>query len=180
MSETTQPPELVEVPPSGGDEAISAVEVAAIEQAIAERDGERLKTLVSPLDDPGMADLIGALAAESRVAFVELLGRDFRPEVLSELEWGVKEQIVEDLPNATIAEAVQQLDTDDAVYLIEDLEQADQDEILAQLPADERATIERSLDYPEEFGRPPHAGRCHRRAAVLDGRTGHRSHARNG
>ena len=150
MSETMQLPELAEVPPSGGDEAISAVEVAAIGQAIAERDADRLKTLVSPLDDPGMADLIGLLPAESRVAFVELLGRDFRPEVFSELEWGVKEQIVEDLPNATIAEAVQQLDTDDAVYLIEDLEQADQDEILARLPADERATIERSLDFPEE------------------------------
>lgn len=150
MSDDSQSPELAEVPPGGSDEDISAVEVAAIEQAIAERDAGRLKALVSPLDDPGMADLIGLLPAESRVTFVELLGRDFRPEVLSELEWGVKEQIVEDLPNATIAEAVQQLDTDDAVYLIEDLGAADQEEILAQLPADERANIERSLDYPEE------------------------------
>ena len=133
--------------PRGPD---SPVDVAAIEAAIETRDAERLKALVAPLDDPDMADLIGLLPPESRVRLVELLGRDFRPEVLSELEWGVKEQIVEDLPNATLAEAVQQLDTDDAVYLIEDLEEADQEEILARLPADERATIERSLDYPEE------------------------------
>jgi magnesium transporter len=126
------------------------IDMGAVEAAIDAGDSERLKSLVSPLDDPDMADLIGLLPPESRVRLVELLGRDFRPEVLSELEWGVKEQIVEDLPNATLAEAVQQLDTDDAVYLIEDLEAADQEEILARLPADERATLERSLEFPEE------------------------------
>lgn len=150
MSDASPPPELPEVPSAGPGAVISTAEIAEIEQAIEARDAERLKTLVSPLDDPGMADLIGLLPAESRVAFVELLGRDFRPEVLSELDWGVKDQIVEDLPNETIAEAVQQLDTDDAVYLIEDLKEEDQEAILARLPADERATIERSLDYPEE------------------------------
>ncbi|MEZ5925768.1 MAG: magnesium transporter [Hyphomicrobiaceae bacterium] len=150
MSDPSEPHVHPAAPSGVSEEAVSAVAVAEVEAAIEARDSARLKALVSPLDDPDMADLIGLLAADSRVAFVELLGRDFRPEVLSELAWGVKEQIVEDLPNATLADAVQHLDTDDAVYLIEDLEEADQAEILARLPADERATIERSLDYPEE------------------------------
>ena len=59
-------------------------------------------------------------------------------------------EIVDNLPNAQIAQAVQELDSDDAVYILEDLEQEDQDEILAQLPFTERIRLRRSLDYPEE------------------------------
>ena len=59
-------------------------------------------------------------------------------------------EIVDNLPNAQIAQAVQELDSDDAVYILEDLEKEDQDEILSQLPFTERIRLRRSLDYPEE------------------------------
>ncbi|TGV57587.1 magnesium transporter, partial [Mesorhizobium sp. M2D.F.Ca.ET.160.01.1.1] len=58
--------------------------------------------------------------------------------------------IVDHLPTAQIAQAVQELDSDDAVYILEDLEPEDQDEILSQLPFTERIRLRRSLDYPEE------------------------------
>ena len=48
-------------------------------------------------------------------------------------------------------QAVQELDSDDAVYILEDLDQEDQDEILAQLPFTERIRLRRALDYPEEI-----------------------------
>ena len=47
-------------------------------------------------------------------------------------------------------EALQTLDSDDAVYILEDLEEEDQAEILAQLPFTERIRLRRSLDYPED------------------------------
>jgi magnesium transporter len=59
-------------------------------------------------------------------------------------------QIVDQLPNEQIAEAVQELDSDDAVYILEDLDEEDQEEILAQLPFTERIRLRRALDYPEE------------------------------
>ncbi|MGB6428698.1 MAG: magnesium transporter, partial [Methyloceanibacter sp.] len=49
-----------------------------------------------------------------------------------------------------VAEALQQLDSDEAVYLIEDLDKEDQTEILAKLPYFERVALQRSLEYPED------------------------------
>ena len=54
------------------------------------------------------------------------------------------------MPTEQVAEALQQLDSDDAVYLIEDLDKEDQSDILAQLPSFERAALERSLEYPDD------------------------------
>ncbi|MEO1399293.1 MAG: magnesium transporter, partial [Pseudomonadota bacterium] len=49
-----------------------------------------------------------------------------------------------------VAQAVRELDSDDAVYILEDLENADREEILAQIPFQERIRLRRSLDYPED------------------------------
>jgi magnesium transporter len=54
------------------------------------------------------------------------------------------------MPSAQVAEALQQLDSDDAVYVIEDLDKEEQSDILAKLPSFERAALERSLEYPED------------------------------
>ena len=69
---------------------------------------------------------------------------------LTEVDEAIRLDIVDNLPNEQIAEAVQELDSDDAVYILEDLDQEDQDEILAQLPFTERIRLRRALDYPEE------------------------------
>ena len=111
-------------------------------------------------------------------SLVDLLGTDFDFSSLTEVDEAIRLEIVDNLPNAQIAKAVQELDSDDAVYILEDLDQEDQDEILAQLPFTERIRLRRSLDYPEELRRPPHADGVRRRAAVLDGRPDDRLHAR--
>ncbi len=132
------------------DEAWQSTElVAAIEAAVASGDGERLKGLVAPFEDADFAAILSLLGPDDRVGLIGLLGADFPLSVLSELEWSVKEQLIEALPNAQVAEAIRELESDDAVYLLEDLEKADQTEILSQIPAADRATLERSLEYPE-------------------------------
>src|SRR5690606_26497227 len=75
---------------------------------------------------------------------------DFDFTALTEVDEAIRLDIVGNLPNAQIAQAVQELDSDDAVYILEDLDQEDQDDILAQLPFTERIRLRRSLDYPEE------------------------------
>ncbi len=122
----------------------------AIAEALAARDGGRIRSLVVGMQAPDLADLIELLEAPERVELVETLGASFDPEALSELEEGVRDQLLRDLPHATVAKAVAELETDDAAYVLESLEAADRQAILAQIPTVDRAALERNLEYPEE------------------------------
>jgi magnesium transporter len=137
---------------STGERAIQPMsELApAIAEALAARDGGRIRSLVVGMQAPDLADLIELLEAPERVELVETLGASFDPEALSELEEGVRDQLLRDLPHATVAKAVAELETDDAAYVLESLEAADRQAILAQIPTLDRAALERNLEYPEE------------------------------
>jgi len=124
--------------------------LAHIGAAIADRDTITLKRDVADLHQSELGDLLEALLPEQRRALVDLLGNDFDFSALTEVDEAIRLEIVDYLPNAQIAKAVQELDSDDAVYILEDLDEEDQNEILAQLPFTERIRLRRSLDYPEE------------------------------
>ena len=124
--------------------------LAHIGAAIADRDTLTLKEDVGALHQSEVGDLLEALMPEQRRALVELMGADFDFTALTEVDDAIRLDIVDNLPNEQIAQAVQELDSDDAVYILEDLDQEDQDEILAQLPFTERIRLRRALDYPEE------------------------------
>ena len=124
--------------------------LATIGAAIADRDILTLKKQIEGLHQSELGHLLEALIPEQRLALVELLGTDFDFGALTEVDEAIRMEIVDQLPNAQIAQAVQELDSDDAVYILEDLDQEDQDDILAQLPFTERVRLRRSLDYPEE------------------------------
>ncbi|CAN7590940.1 magnesium transporter [Mesorhizobium caraganae] len=134
----------------GEDGAVLSSFLAQIGAAIADRDTLTLKREVDDLHQSELGDLLEALHPEQRRALVELLGADFDFSSLTEVDEAIRMEIVDNLPNAQIAQAVQELDSDDAVYILEDLEKEDQDEILSQLPFTERIRLRRSLDYPEE------------------------------
>lgn len=124
--------------------------LAQVGAAIADRDTLALKRYVEDLHQSELGDLLEALQPEQRRVLVELLGSDFDFSSLTEVDEAIRLEIVDQLPNAQIAQAVQELDSDDAVYILEDLDQEDQDEILSQLPFTERIRLRRSLDYPDE------------------------------
>ncbi|TYR35199.1 magnesium transporter [Mesorhizobium microcysteis] len=132
------------------DGAIRASFLAHIGAAIADRDTLTLKQDVGALHQSEVGDLIEALLPEQRQALVELMGSDFDFTALTEVDDAIRMDIVDAMPNEQIAQAVQELDSDDAVYILEDLDEEDQEEILAQLPFTERIRLRRSLDYPEE------------------------------
>ncbi|ANT52386.1 magnesium transporter [Mesorhizobium amorphae] len=134
----------------GEDGAVQSSFLAHVGAAIADRDTLTLKREVGDLHQSELGDLLEALHPEQRRALVELLGADFDFSALTEVDEAIRLDIVDNLPNAQIAQAVQELDSDDAVYILEDLDQEDQDEILSQLPFTERIRLRRSLDYPEE------------------------------
>jgi magnesium transporter len=132
------------------DGVIRSSFLAQVGAAIADRDILALKRDVGGLHQSELGDLLEALLPEQRRALVELLGSDFDFSALTEVDEAIRLAIVDNLPNAQIAQAVQELDSDDAVYILEDLDQEDQDEILSRLPFTERIRLRRALDYPEE------------------------------
>ncbi|MGH6763174.1 MAG: magnesium transporter [Phyllobacterium sp.] len=134
----------------GADDAISSSFLAKVGAAIADRDTLALRNLVGNLHESEMGDLLEALQPEQRRALISLLGENFDFAALTEVDEVIRLEIVDALPNEQIAEAVQDLDSDDAVYILEDLDQEDQDEILSKLPFVERIRLRRSLSYPEE------------------------------
>ena len=117
--------------------------------AIADRDVIFLRQHVARLHESELGDLIEAIQPDQRHAMIRLLGDDFDMTALTEVDETIRLQIVGHLPNAQIAAAIGDLDSDDAVYILEDLDQEDRDEILEQLPFTERVRLRRALDYPE-------------------------------
>jgi len=142
------PPEGLEIYDHDG--VIRSDYLARIGAAIADRDVLFLKQHVAGLHESELGDLIESLQPEQRHALVRLLGDDFDFTALTEVDEAIRLDIVEDLPNDKIAEALGELDSDDAVYILEDMDEKDQQEILSKLPFTERIRLRRSLKYPED------------------------------
>ena len=124
--------------------------VAVVLAAIERRDREGLRELVGHLHESDLAGLIEAIEPDQRAALIAIMGRDFDFNALTEIDENIREEILDDLPNAAVALYVQDLENDDAVALLEDLDQQDRQEILDALPPIDRAAIKRSLDFPED------------------------------
>ncbi|MER0238223.1 magnesium transporter [Fulvimarina sp. MAC8] len=121
-----------------------------IEALVEAGDAATLKSLVEPLHESELGDILETLDAEPRQGLVSLLGEDFDYAALTEVDEAIRLSIVEAMPNPQIAAALGELDSDDAVYILEDIEEEDRKEILAALPFRERMRLRRSLEYPEE------------------------------
>jgi magnesium transporter len=152
--------------PAAGTEAVEALEtpeddvytedgalrpefVERVVAAIEAGDREALVAEVDELHESELGDLLESIIQEHRRQLVLLLGDDFDFSALTEVDEAIRLEIVEALPNASIAKALGELDSDDAVYILEDLEPEDQEDILGQLPFIERIRLRRSLSYPE-------------------------------
>jgi len=124
--------------------------VRNVSDALGALDHERVRRHVADLRAPDVADLIEHLAANERVGFVQALGSDIDYEIFSELDEAVRDQLSDELPNAFLARAVTELDSDDAAYVLENLEPEDRHEVLSQLNSNDRSALLRNLEYPDE------------------------------
>src|SRR5262245_4854177 len=123
--------------------------VEQVGEAVVAGGSSAVRKLVGGLHEGDLGSVIEALDPELRPRLVELMGRAFDFTALTQVDDTVREEILEELPTATVAEGVRELDSDDAVAILEDLPADEQAEILEQLPAIERIALRRSLDYPE-------------------------------
>ena len=122
----------------------------ATRQAMAAGEAEAVRETLEGLHESEVGDILQALEEEERDSLVALAGDAFDFAALTEVDEAVRLGIVDNLPNEKVAEAVRDLDSDDAVYILEDLESEEREEILAQIPFQERIRLRRSLDYPEQ------------------------------
>jgi magnesium transporter len=133
----------------------------ATREALTAGDVTRVRRLVRPLHYSDQADLIERFNPAMRRAYIEIMRGRLDPEVLTELDESVREEVVEQLGAEETAAAVSELDTDDAVHVLEDLDQDVQQQVLDALSAEDRALVEENLGYPEDS-----AGRLMQRELV--------------
>ncbi|EAS50252.1 Mg/Co/Ni transporter [Aurantimonas manganoxydans SI85-9A1] len=148
---TSDVPEAVA--PSGVYDADGFVDGAFLERVEAAIEGENpayLREEVGRLHESELGDLLEALDNDARQSLVRLMGDEFDYTALTEVDEAIRLSIVDAMPNAQVAEALRELDSDDAVYILEDLDEEDRKEILDRLPFRERIRLRRSLEYPEE------------------------------
>ena len=118
-----------------------------VTSAIEAGDAQRVRVRAGRLHEADLGLLIASLEPELRPKLVEMMGAAFDFAALTEMDDNIREEILAELPNETVAEGVRDLESDDAVSILADLEPEDQAEILEVLPPADRVQLERSLEY---------------------------------
>jgi magnesium transporter len=124
--------------------------VGRVLAAVENRDDALAYKLVEPLHEADIADLFELTPRDKRGPLAISLGDLMSADVLAEVNDFVRDDIIDALPAAQVADMAGQMETDDAVAIIEDMEADEQQAILAELNPEDRAAIEEALSYPEE------------------------------
>ncbi len=148
--------------PAEEDYGLNVSLVEAVLETVAQGSQQQLLSLLEPLHEADIADLLEQISPSEREALLTLWGREIDGEVLSELEEGLRDEVMRDLPDDVLAEAVRDLETDDVVYLVEDLDEPQQEKLLEKLDDADRLAVERALTYDEDS-----AGRLMQREVVV-------------
>ena len=150
-------------PSSDGDllHQLEADRIESILDALHGGQEARVRGLVTLLHAADIADIFERLSPADRERLIDVVGRHLPPDVLSELDETVREDIIERLGAKEVAAVVAELDSDDAVQVIEELDEPERREILDAMPVADRALIEEALTFPEDS-----AGRLMQREVV--------------
>ena len=120
-----------------------------------------VRTLMAELHHADAAGLVERLSADERARVVEILGTDFKPQILSELDETVREHVVECLGVENLAAVIAGMESDDALEVVLELDEDEQQQVLDAIPPGDRTLIEEGLTYPEDS-----AGRLMQREVV--------------
>ncbi|WP_424934185.1 magnesium transporter [Amaricoccus macauensis] len=141
--------ELKQEEASTSDDPVTHELVEAVLAAVEAEDQARLIELLDPLHEADVADLLEQIDRNERRALITLWGHELDGAILSELEEGVRDEIVSELPDEVIVAAVQELETDDIVYIAEDMEAPQKERILKLLDDADRVAVEQILSHDE-------------------------------
>ena len=105
------------------DFALDRVQVDAVRAAVEGGDAAELSNLLDPLHAADIADLLEQVGDADRRALLDLWSGGLDGDVLSELDDGVREEVIDYIKPEVLAEAVRDLESDDVVDLVEDLDE---------------------------------------------------------
>ena len=133
-----------------GSTSLSPDAVHFIYEALESGDSARALNHLHKLYAPDLAELLNQSTTEQRQQIINLIRKEFKSEMLVDLEPSVKDEVLEFLGAEKSAAAIAELDVDDALYVIEDLDKEEREEILEKISDKEvRAELEEGLSYPE-------------------------------
>jgi magnesium transporter len=135
--------------------------VESVVSALVANDEDQARALVGGLHHADMADLLERLDRESRRQLVVAMRSDFNADVLPELVTDVRDEVMDALGFENLAAALDELDSDDAVYVAGKLAPDEREKLLERVPQTTRALIEQGLAYGEDS-----AGRLMQRELV--------------
>ncbi len=124
--------------------------VDEVEDALLQKKKKRVKKLVVNLHPADLADLLEHLEPKTCRQLVETLKDQLNPEVLTELNDSVRDNVMHAMGFEDFASALAQLDSDEAVYIAGLLSPTQREAVFEKLPAADRMQIEASLAYGEE------------------------------
>ena len=115
--------------------------VAAVIECIADGNKDRLVSLVAQLHPADQADMIERLNSAQLKRFTLMMRENLDPTVLTYLPDSVLEDVISSYGVNELAQALPELDSNDAVDILEDLEEEEVADILAALPVGERLIV---------------------------------------
>ena len=130
-------------------EELDTARIDAVLEAVDAGDAVAVAAALDPLHPADISDLLEQISGQERRALLALYPAGVDGDVLSELDEGVREEVIEAMPREALAEAMRELDTDDVVDILEDLEDHEQAYILQSMEKDDRAAVESALAWPE-------------------------------
>lgn len=138
--------------PENNDEVFGIAKelVDNVRAAVDRGDAAAIDGLLSEQHPADVAHLLELVDARDRAALLSLWQGGFDGEILSELDEHLREEVIESLAPAELAEAVRDLESDDVVDLVEYLDAPQQEAVLEALDDADRVNVERALTYPEE------------------------------
>lgn len=136
--------------------------ITDVRAAIEARDADDLDHLLAPLHPADIADLLEQIGDQARARLLQLAPMRIDGDVLSELDEGLRDDVIATLGPHALAQAVQDMESDDVVDLVEYLDEPQQEAVLDALEDADRVAVEQSLSYPE-FS----AGRLMQREVVM-------------
>ena len=111
---------------------------------------DKILSFLKDFHNADIAEILQNLDPVLRLSLLNIMDKNFDPEILTYLNDSLREEIIETLDIKQLANNAKSLDIDDAVDLAEDLEKKDQTIFLENLDKEERTLVEEGLNYPED------------------------------
>ncbi|MBI1301470.1 MAG: magnesium transporter [Alphaproteobacteria bacterium] len=140
---------------------LSDEEIKEIVDAVREQDSDTVHAALRDLSIVDTAELLAKIKEDDRHELVSMYGDILDPEIYTEMNPELCKSILSEMPPASVAEIVAELESDDGLLIIQNLDPVFQKEIIQNLSSKTRLALEEGLSFPEDS-----AGRLMRRELV--------------